>query len=175
MPYRRPDRSWWGICPLRTDSPYYVPEGSLLEDKEYDGAFVYSGTHQIPLFNGLPPNDILQSKNPFETLLNKLKLQSEKDDKDFDFLKLFSYCTCSCLSSNSLTATLPFSGDDEEEDIILSESGASIILRVYAKKMIRFVNDHIKVNGSITPTTNILKQIIQTHQYLNVEKLNGLF
>ena len=77
MPYHRPDRSWWGLCPLRIDSPYYAPEGSLLVDKEYDGAFVNSGTHQIPLFNGLPPEDILQSKNPFETLLKKLKQQKQ--------------------------------------------------------------------------------------------------
>lgn len=172
MPYRRLDRSWWGICPLRIDSPYYVPEGSLLEVKEYDGAFVNSDTHQIPLFNGLPPDDIIQSKNPYETLLNKIKLQSEKDDSIFNFS--FGSCFSSSSSSSSISLTNPFSIEDDDE-IILNESGASIILRIYPKCMLRFVNDHIKVTGSIIPNTNILNKILEEHVHLNVDKLKRLF
>ena len=175
MPYHRPDRSWWGLCPLRIDSPYYAPEGSLLVDKEYDGAFVNSGTHQIPLFNGLPPEDILQSKNPFETLLKKLKQQSDKEDSNFSFLNMFSFpsCTSCCCCLTASTSTLPFSCDGE--DLILNESGASIILRIYPQCMIRFVNEHIKVNGSIIPNTNILNTILETHEHLSVDKLKGLY
>jgi hypothetical protein len=43
MPFRQPHRSWWGLLPLRTRSPFYSPEGSRLEDHDFDGAFVNAG------------------------------------------------------------------------------------------------------------------------------------
>ena len=43
MPFRQPHRSWWGILPLRSESPFYSPEESILESKEFDGAFVNAG------------------------------------------------------------------------------------------------------------------------------------
>jgi len=43
MPFRQPHRSWWGLLPLRTRSPFYSPEGSRLEDRDFDGAFVNAG------------------------------------------------------------------------------------------------------------------------------------
>lgn len=43
MPFRQPQRSWWGLLPLRVRSPFYSPEGSRLETRDFEGAFVNAG------------------------------------------------------------------------------------------------------------------------------------
>mmetsp|Transcript_24492 Transcript_24492/g.36015 ORF Transcript_24492/g.36015 Transcript_24492/m.36015 type:complete len:664 (+) Transcript_24492:202-2193(+) len=143
MPFLDPKRTWWGILPLRLDSPFYAPEGSLLEDKEFDGAFANSGTHQVPLFEGVPPATIIESTDPLSSLLDILKELEPEDSVG---------CVC-CVSSVD-TAVKP------AEDIVLSKSGASAIVRVVDAKMLRFCNLHIKVDGSITPETSTLNKIL---------------
>jgi hypothetical protein len=152
MPFRRPDRSWWGLVPLRIDSPYYTPEGSLLADKECNGAYANSGTHQIPLFNGLPPQHIIESSNPMEALLEKL-LEQNNEVPSHSF---------SC-SSGACAAVDTFSMDDDDTSrLVLSESGASALIRIQDQGMLHFINDHIKINTSLLPNTATLQQILET-------------
>lgn len=167
MPFRRPDRSWWGLFPLRTASPFYTPHGSLLEDKECDGAFANSGTHQVPLFNGLPPLEIIESSDPLETLLRKFQQQTaDLPSHAFSCLSDAGSGSCSGSLSNDL-----FSTDDDH--VVLSESGASAIIRIQERSLWRFMNEHIKVNGLLLPKTNILSQILDTQ--LTSHQLQRLF
>jgi hypothetical protein len=167
FPFKRPDRSWWGLLPLRSPSPFYTPHGSLLEDKEANGAFVNSGTHQIPLFNGLPPRALLQegeSGDPMEMLLRKLVKQTAD---------LPSHACFSC-SPLPFPMSLFSKGDrkgkvdeeqeeaEEEEEVVLSESGASAIIRIQERSLWRFLNEHIKVNGTLLPKTETLRQVVFT-------------
>jgi hypothetical protein len=153
MPFRRPDRSWWGLLPLRADSPYYTPEGSLLADKECNGAYANSGTHQIPLFNGLPPRHITDSTNPMDTLLQKL-LEQNSDVPSHSF---------SC-SSGTCAQIDTFSMEDDETSggLVLSESGASALVRIQDQSMLHFINDHLKINPSLLPNTSTLQQVLET-------------
>jgi hypothetical protein len=147
MEFRDPD-SWWGIIPLRWDSPFYAPEGSTLADKEFDGAFANSGTHQVPLFKGIPLDEIIRSDTPLATLIEKLKASEPGDSVGCD-------CSWNWFPwSKSLSTSV---GSDE---LILCPSGASAIVRIHDAKMRQFANDHIKVNGSIIPWRVTLDQII---------------
>jgi hypothetical protein len=168
MPFRRPDRSWWGLFPLRTASPFYTPHGSLLEDKECDGAFANAGTHQVPLFNGLPPPEIIESSDPLESLLRKLKQQTSDLPSH-----AFSCCSsgstsgstsgsCSATLGRNLCTTAAGDNDDGDDHVVLSESGASAIIRIQERSLWRFIPEHIKVNGLLLPNTNILSQILGT-------------
>lgn len=163
MPFRRPDRSWWTLLPLRTDSPYYAPEGSLLEDKECNGAYANSGTHYVPLFNGLPPLDIIESSDPFQTLLYRLEDQTKQLPSHSSFSCIGGTQTtttvCCCIDSNTMN---PMFSTEYDDQLILSESGASAIIRIHEKNMIRFINEHIRVDGTILPSTKYLEQILQT-------------
>lgn len=69
-----PSSCWWGIMPIRTDSPFHVSAAGPHDSK---GCFVSTGTHQIPLFQGLPPEEIIWADDPMQTLCQLLKTQWE--------------------------------------------------------------------------------------------------
>jgi hypothetical protein len=144
------DRSWWGILPLRTDSPFYAPEGSTVAETEVDGAFVNAGTHQVPLFQGLPPLEVLNSFDPLDTVLTKLRRDQPMDS---------SGCFC-CSGQGVLSAVAVSPFPDEFESPVLSSCGSSAIIRLVDAKMARFCSNHIKVDNQLVDTT-LLNQIIE--------------
>ena len=150
------DRSWWGLLPLRTDSPFYAPEGSTVADSEFDGAFVNAGTHQVPLFHGIPPVDLLESFDPFEMLLSKLRQNQPSESVG---------CFCSCSMASVAVDPCP----DEFGPPMLSASGASAIIRLVDSKMVRFSNNHIKVDNQMPITTSMM-QIINAQAGGNLQK-----
>ncbi|CAE7758151.1 unnamed protein product, partial [Symbiodinium microadriaticum] len=135
MPLRHPERSWWGILPLRVESPFYAPEGSAVAESEFDGAFVNSGTHQVPLFRGLCPMEVVSSPNPYRTVLKMLRQNQPVQSAG-----------CFCMGSMYMSVGVAPGLVDEFEQPVLSESGASAIVRVTDARMVSFAHNHVKVD-----------------------------
>jgi hypothetical protein len=143
------DRSWWGILPLRTDSPFYAPEGSTVAETEFDGAFVNAGTHQVPLFQGLPPAEITNSPNPYQAVLTKLRDNQPPEDSG-----------CFCGGAMYLAVGADNHLTDEFESPVLSSCGSSAIIRLVDAKMARFCSNHIKVDNQ-APDTALLNEVLR--------------
>jgi len=157
MPFRHPDRSWWGLLPLRRDSPFYTPKYSDLRTAETaEGMFTNRGSHHIPLLDGIPPHSILASADPFATLVAMLS------NRDFS-VSVNSCCCmwwCDCCVPTSSKKVHP----DEFQDPVLSPTGASAIVRVEDGRMEQFVKPHIIVDGSISPDTKVMDTLLAAQQ-----------
>ena len=152
MVFMLTERSWWGILPLRCDSPFYAPLGSSVAETETDGAFVNAGTHQIPLFEGIPPLEVTNSYSPYETLLTLLRKNQPTDS-------VGCFCpTAFDVMCSNLGEVVP--QPSEFEPPVLARSGASAIIRMVDAKMVRFCSNHIKVDNQM-PDSTLLKEIIR--------------
>ncbi len=98
-----PAATWWGLVPLMTDNPFVAPKhagdrgasplkGSPPQKNARKGDasaggdahsvvnsaaiyFVDAGTHQVPLFQGLPPEEMMTAPSPMAWLQGSLRAQ----------------------------------------------------------------------------------------------------
>lgn len=78
-----PQATWWGVIPLfkSNNIPYYpIPESEDFNDYitfESDNKciFINEGTHQLPLFQGLPPQELFSAYDPYQWVLDHLEVE----------------------------------------------------------------------------------------------------
>ena len=111
-----------------------------------------TGTHQVPLFEGVPPVAVTESENPLQTVLESLR-SAESDMSS-------GGCPCSCMTGSD--ALSPDTFPDEFDEPMFSRAGASAVIRLQDSRLVRFATEHIKVNSSLLPNTYLLEQLLQT-------------
>lgn len=80
--------------------------------------FVNSGYHQVPLFYGLPPENLITSDNPMDWLFTKLKEQLLLDQELMDYSDITSTTCCLPIFNNSSTiyTEIPPSASTDSND-----------------------------------------------------------
>lgn len=152
--FRNPTASYWGIVPLRTTSPFFIPEGSPLESVDFDGAFPNTGIHQVPLLEGVPPRVIYESVDPAGTLKDLLMQSFKKSEPS-------SNC-CSCCFPWRVVAPLD---DDEYVDdttVRLSSTGASAIIRISEPRLHRIRPPHFATNATTNLQTDFMQDLFSS-------------
>ena len=72
-----PTGTYWTLIPLRKDTVFTNHSGSILSETiDIDGAFVNQGVHQLPLFEGHIPEELIWSADPLKTLIKGLRNQA---------------------------------------------------------------------------------------------------
>ena len=133
------------------DSPFFTPEGWGGSDEEVEGAFVNTGTHQVPLFQGLCPLKIACSPDPYGCLLSLLRRK-----------QAVQTAGCFCLGSVYVSvgvAPQSEAGDDVDQPV-LSQCGASAILRVADSSMVQCTPNHIRVHHQQVDVTSLTEVLL---------------
>lgn len=126
---------------------FMEPSGSAEGNRVSDEYFVNSGTHQVPLFHGLPPEDMTRSSNPLAWLLSNLTAQER-----LNYLK--SGWLCGFGASNLQSFPQP------AVDLELSP-GASAIVSIIDPRLRQFCNDSISQNPQIPIVQDTLLKVLR--------------
>lgn len=77
-----PSGTYWTLIPLRKDTVFNNHNNSILSETiDVDGAFVNQGVHQLPLFEGHIPEELIWSADPLKTLIKGLRYQANRSCK----------------------------------------------------------------------------------------------
>ncbi len=76
-----PTGTYWTLIPLRKDTVFtnHNKSSILSETIDIDGQFVNQGVHQLPLFEGQAPEEIIWSADPLKTLIKGLRTQARQN------------------------------------------------------------------------------------------------
>ena len=118
--------------------------GGLRNSDEY---FVNSGTHQVPLFQGLPPEDMTRSSNPLAWLLSNLTAQER-----LSYLR--SNWLCGLSSSQLRNHPQP------AVDLHLTP-GASAMVSIIDPRLRQFCHDSISQNPDIPIIQDTLLKVLR--------------
>lgn len=178
--------TWWGLLPLQVDSPFHsyvlalsgenTPNMANAHQPAVGGAtgdpvshshqhndvtvtalgVVNSGTHQIPLFAGVPPKELEEAPDPMEWVLHTMRAQNEmraehERQKKAGGGVVGGLCSSlhevmSSLSGSSTPTTPKRSKKLKIKDELKLSDGASAIVRVVDARLLRFGCDPIAVN-----------------------------
>jgi hypothetical protein len=119
-------------------------EGSRTNSDEY---FVNSGTHQVPLFHGLPPEDMTRSSNPLAWLLSNLTAQER-----LNYLK--SGWLCGASTSHLQNFPLP------AVDLNLSP-GASAMVSIVDPRLRQFCHESVSQNPNVPIVQDTLLKVLR--------------
>lgn len=111
-----------------------------------------AGTHQVPLFEGIPPVAVLEAQHPLQVVLESLRSAEASLSS--------GGCPCSCLGGSSSAALSPHAPPDEFDEPVFSRSGASAVVRLQDSRLARFATEHIKMNSALLPNTHLLEQLL---------------
>lgn len=199
------ESNWWGILPLHQPLPVRREKSSQgkmggwgwrmgdgREHAEGDNRdaqsgvkspqdiFVHAGTHIIPLFKGLPPEEMISSPDPMTWLLSTLRAQRLVKMKKSWYGSVFTRlglngksdeATSRSKSSGSpgmdrtdSSATDPKGRAAAGDPALLTLSrGASAVVRVVDARLRKTVNAALLENSSITPNNRALVGILRAY------------
>lgn len=133
---------------------------------KYNGvaSFVNTGTHQIPLFQGLPPKEMVRASNPMNWLVKQLKSQVVRNVSDAGKQKGGGCC------SSSSSDVVSKSSDLKSRNMVLSE-GASAIVRLVDSRLTMFGNDSLIQKNS--PAVRVAASASSASVTSNPVPING--
>lgn len=142
------EHNFWGLLTLRTCAPFIVPEGSSMHQTDTEGCFVNSGMHQIPLFEGVPPEFIFREDDPMGALVSKLAKLGKANTNIIDD-------GGGCCSGGS---AIPPSATS----LILS-NGASAIIRLQDGRLEGVAAKHMSEDPGIYPNEKLLQDFFKSY------------
>lgn len=107
--------------------------------------FVNSGTHQVPLFQGLPPEDMTRSSNPLAWLLSNLTAQERA-----------KYLKSGCFGSSAVLQNYP----PPAVDLLLS-SGASAMVSIVDPRLRQFCHDSVSQDPQVPIVQDTLLKVLR--------------
>ena len=142
-------------------SPAQTPAENMIRGAHVEGAgpestggvrpdpdefFVNAGTHQVPLFQGLPPEDMTRSSNPLAWLLSNLAAQER-----LKYIKSGWFC-----GSSATAARFPPSAVD-----LKLTSGASAMVSVVDPRLRQFCHESISHNPQVPIVQDTLLKVLR--------------
>jgi hypothetical protein len=138
---------FWGIIPLLEPSPFELHSDSPVIDR--DAQYVNAGIHQVPLFEGMPPDALFRSKDPMSyvrTELNALRLnRGDVQSSNSPWSSLF------CAGASSVPT----------EGVVLSK-GASAIIRLIDRRLEAMAPDPVSKESNVYPEEATLELLLSS-------------
>lgn len=154
-----------GISPTHRQKLQVDPNYGLVS--QVNAYFVNAGTHQVPLFYGSPPDDLIKSPNPMAWLLNQLCMECKSSEQE-----IVSSGLCFGLN-NSLDAVAKYNTTMGRNRLNLSK-GASAFINIIDPRLRRFCNRNIgeQKNANVILKDDCLQRLLKA-KFLNLESKNG--
>eukprot|EP01040_Poterioochromonas_malhamensis_P003574 gene3574-3820_t len=221
--YNDPKATWWGLVPLFTKFPSaYITTETALPHRDHSEAmtmqgsenpntgatdpieatlsslsslplFVNYGTHQIPLFQGIPPDEMINASDPLAWVMSRLNYQVSRvgDDQAQTGMVLKMLMSLGgCFVSNKpsgVDADMPISASasgsskstknskrskkskkKKTEDILLS-SGCSAFIRIVDPRIKRLAGSPLSVDTTREFNTEGLVNILNIQSHYAVD------
>lgn len=162
---RSETQCWWGLLPIRISTPFVIPVGNPLYSNDFEGCFINSGMHQVPLFEGQPPEVVFNAPDPF------FVIQTELDRLNHDSVEIVSGQGCAPWLCGGDTRDTT---DPGKKHIRLS-NGASAIIRLQDGRLEKLAPESMSQNHDIHPQEEALSHLISSFPPATQRNLMSLF
>lgn len=139
--------SYWGVIPLLDASPFEIHSDSPVVEKDY--YYVNAGLHQVPLFEGTPPDALFHSRDPINYIQTELNTQRLNRGDVQSSASAWSSFMCTGASAV------------QSEGVVLSR-GASAILRLIDRRLEAMAPEAIYKESNVYPEESTLELILSS-------------
>eukprot|EP01038_Epipyxis_sp_PR26KG_P009588 gene9588-12914_t len=176
---RDPLCTWWGVIPLQISnnnnatanatneaqggksSAFVSPRKGMVSESGISSSFVNAGTHQVPLFEGLPPEDLFKVGNAMNWVIRKIKTQQLLVRSMPKSVLSYIRNPMICCGQHGVDDVLNDVGNSIQDYISLSP-GASAIVRIVDARLGQFGGKHILEDSDSAVNEEWLITILKT-------------
>jgi hypothetical protein len=143
--------------PNRQDS-FNGIQSNVMEERLY---FVNAGTHQVPLFTGFPPEDLMKAANPMGWLLSNLTTGVRSNEELKSSHSASGWLGCFGNSSNVVDSTFAEYNARRGKPILNLSPGSSAMISIADPRLRQFSNNAITKDSTIIIKEESLNKVLR--------------
>lgn len=119
--------------------------------------FVNAGTHQVPLFNGFPPEEMMKAPAPLAWLLSNLSMPTPLTNNP----AFSSWWSNACASAESSTHAIATYNHRRGRPMLSLSPGCSAFIGIVDPRLRQFSNDSVTRDPSVLIKEEVLNRVLR--------------
>ena len=142
--------------PVKRQGSFIATDSSVMDEKIF---FVNAGTHQVPLFSGFPPEDLMKAANPMAWLLSNLATGVKSND---ELQQNVSSGFLGCFSSKAVVDPTDAEYNARRGKPILSLCpGGSAMISITDPRLRQFSNNSLTKDPTVIVREDTMNRVLR--------------